>query len=361
MLYNEEKMGQQQLRKILVSFSFFCIAVIFLSFLGINNPVNAQITLGNELDLTVVSNSEGVLTVQLNGNHTVDATNYYIEISFPEFLKFRDLSDGDVNCSPMVRSFSKDQLIIACSTEDGKKLDRSGKLALIQFGVVSYGDGEIIVSSARIGDSDVKGGRILLTSPVSQESGRSASSSDSDLTAWLVMIGISAGLIIIYMLYRNKIIKRRGEQLMLMGMILIVSASMIASYLLIVRNESFDIREEASFDYCKPQCEGRSCGDDGCGGECGVCENNEYCDLDGACLEIEPAPEEGVQGAIDSNLPLDLNGDSIVNISDYSLLLDALLEYEYNGISDLSKDLNSDGIISRSDIYIFLNHFDNDN
>jgi hypothetical protein len=34
---------------------------------------------------------------------------------------------------------------------------------------------------------------------------------------------------------------------------------------------------------CTPRCDGRDCGDDGCGGSCGQCASNEVCD-DGICL-----------------------------------------------------------------------------
>jgi hypothetical protein len=33
---------------------------------------------------------------------------------------------------------------------------------------------------------------------------------------------------------------------------------------------------------CKPQCDDKSCGDDGCGGSCGACESNEAC-TEGQC------------------------------------------------------------------------------
>ncbi len=35
---------------------------------------------------------------------------------------------------------------------------------------------------------------------------------------------------------------------------------------------------------CVPACDGRSCGDDGCGGSCGSCAEGETCDTDGQCL-----------------------------------------------------------------------------
>jgi hypothetical protein len=34
---------------------------------------------------------------------------------------------------------------------------------------------------------------------------------------------------------------------------------------------------------CKPQCTGKVCGDDGCGGSCGACTSGETCDSSGQC------------------------------------------------------------------------------
>jgi len=34
---------------------------------------------------------------------------------------------------------------------------------------------------------------------------------------------------------------------------------------------------------CTPVCQGRACGDDGCGGVCGTCAEGETCDVDGQC------------------------------------------------------------------------------
>ena len=38
---------------------------------------------------------------------------------------------------------------------------------------------------------------------------------------------------------------------------------------------------------CTPSCEGRECGDDGCGGSCGVCEEGT-CNEAGICVDDEP-------------------------------------------------------------------------
>ena len=37
--------------------------------------------------------------------------------------------------------------------------------------------------------------------------------------------------------------------------------------------------------YCEPQCDGKECGDDGCGGDCGLCPGSETCGF-GECLEV---------------------------------------------------------------------------
>lgn len=37
-------------------------------------------------------------------------------------------------------------------------------------------------------------------------------------------------------------------------------------------------------EYCVPDCTGKACGDDGCGGLCGDCEENEYCGEDFTCV-----------------------------------------------------------------------------
>ncbi|MCX4246131.1 hypothetical protein OEB96_36255 [Paraliomyxa miuraensis] len=42
---------------------------------------------------------------------------------------------------------------------------------------------------------------------------------------------------------------------------------------------------------CMPQCDGKVCGPDGCGGGCGGCDTNESCNQDGtACVPDEPPP-----------------------------------------------------------------------
>jgi hypothetical protein len=41
-----------------------------------------------------------------------------------------------------------------------------------------------------------------------------------------------------------------------------------------------------SVPICTPKCRGKVCGDNGCGGVCGVCESNEACADDGTCLVV---------------------------------------------------------------------------
>jgi hypothetical protein len=41
---------------------------------------------------------------------------------------------------------------------------------------------------------------------------------------------------------------------------------------------------------CAPDCEGRACGDDGCGGSCGTCSDEGACDAFGACVDAICSP-----------------------------------------------------------------------
>jgi hypothetical protein len=47
---------------------------------------------------------------------------------------------------------------------------------------------------------------------------------------------------------------------------------------------------------CTPQCDGRTCGDDGCEGTCGSCGNNEICDS-GTCICIPDCAPSNACGA----------------------------------------------------------------
>ena len=53
--------------------------------------------------------------------------------------------------------------------------------------------------------------------------------------------------------------------------------------------------------HCVPQCAGRVCGNDGCGGSCGLCDAQSTCSGAGQC--IPPAPECVVNADCDDHLP----------------------------------------------------------
>lgn len=46
---------------------------------------------------------------------------------------------------------------------------------------------------------------------------------------------------------------------------------------------TFDTCVNAFCEACVPSCDGKTCGDDGCGGDCGSCVGNETCSAAGAC------------------------------------------------------------------------------
>ncbi|NMB74068.1 MAG: hypothetical protein GYA21_02940 [Myxococcales bacterium] len=83
----------------------------------------------------------------------------------------------------------------------------------------------------------------------------------------------------------------------------ILSASLISAtvpsgmqpgkYMLIVMNsdggtaslaDAFEVRQRT----CTPQCTGKECGPDGCGGSCGTCPANQTCDNAGQCIGCTP-------------------------------------------------------------------------
>ncbi|HUU03666.1 MAG TPA: IPT/TIG domain-containing protein [Myxococcota bacterium] len=83
----------------------------------------------------------------------------------------------------------------------------------------------------------------------------------------------------------------------------ILSASLISasvpsgmdpgSYMLVVMNsdggtaslpDAFEVRERG----CTPACDGKQCGPDGCGGQCGSCDTGQSCDADGQCVACTP-------------------------------------------------------------------------
>lgn len=45
-------------------------------------------------------------------------------------------------------------------------------------------------------------------------------------------------------------------------------------------------------DDCKPSCEDKECGPDGCTGECGKCEEPKTCNADGKCETVQDKPEQ---------------------------------------------------------------------
>ena len=47
---------------------------------------------------------------------------------------------------------------------------------------------------------------------------------------------------------------------------------------------------------CVPDCNGRTCGDDGCNGSCGSCNDGETCDASGQCSDSGSGGSGGGNG-----------------------------------------------------------------
>lgn len=44
---------------------------------------------------------------------------------------------------------------------------------------------------------------------------------------------------------------------------------------------------------CQPSCQGKNCGPDGCGGSCGICQSSQMCSSAGTCLVCDPVQQIG--------------------------------------------------------------------
>ena len=68
----------------------------------------------------------------------------------------------------------------------------------------------------------------------------------------------------------------------------------------------------ATAKVCVPNCDGKECGADECGGECGVCANNESCNAEGVCdlLQILPVT---LANAVD--ITVEPVSDAVLNIN----------------------------------------------
>ena len=76
---------------------------------------------------------------------------------------------------------------------------------------------------------------------------------------------------------------------------------------------TYTLTIESTTPVCVPDCGGKACGDDGCGGSCGTCAADETCNAAGACIPDVPVGGDGdtcenpfVVGA----LPYSFDGDN---------------------------------------------------
>jgi hypothetical protein len=97
---------------------------------------------------------------------------------------------------------------------------------------------------------------------------------------------------------------------------------------------------------CVPDCTDKACGDNGCGGSCGTCGNNEICE-ESVCeaLDVE-----------DSNI-IDLNNDGEINNQDYLLFVEYYIVARETGEIIENADLNGDEEVNLKDYKIFIEEY----
>jgi len=60
-------------------------------------------------------------------------------------------------------------------------------------------------------------------------------------------------------------------------------------------NDFYDCIDPSGLGTCVPACDGKTCGDDGCGGVCGTCADSQSCSASGQCLEnLVPIGDEAL-------------------------------------------------------------------
>ena len=70
---------------------------------------------------------------------------------------------------------------------------------------------------------------------------------------------------------------------------------------------------KCSTNICQPNCDNKDCGDDGCGGSCGPCKDNEIC-KNSKCIEtLKPPYYKADLSQDDHQISIYINNDDIVS------------------------------------------------
>lgn len=97
---------------------------------------------------------------------------------------------------------------------------------------------------------------------------------------------------------------------------------------------------------CEPNCIGKECGDDGCGGICGNCKSNEYCGSDFKCHQ------NIIDAGVDIEELKDINiSDITTDINTTDTMVDTIQIVDTSNdtqIADLGQDTTSEDIIQDS-------------
>jgi len=96
---------------------------------------------------------------------------------------------------------------------------------------------------------------------------------------------------------------------------------------------------------CTPNCDGKSCGDDGCGGSCGSCSEGYTCVSKGVCAISGVNPDIAPRG----------NSDGKVNIYDLSMVI-TNWKWRYEPRDD-EADINNDGKVDIYDLSLVITYW----
>lgn len=305
--------------------SFILTSLILLNLLI--SPISAQIFNDDRLDLVIQSNDRGTLIVELTPQLSESGRSIMAEITHPEFLVFKELHGGDVGCEPELMDAESTNLSFFCAVPEASEGFVNGVAVRIEFDVIEYGEGEILVDYAEVDNFQVAGGSLQLVSSTNSEpesNGIFGLGRDQGFI-WLLLVAGASVFVVIMIAFSYRRKNTADDQLVfasLVGMLIlgVFSAIMVGSPKIYGGVAQFQNVEGVSNFYVKK--EGNS----------------------------NTMNEKLLEGRSS-----DLNQDGVTDLLDHSILLDSYLNSQYGLGWDISNDISGDGKLTLADVLLIQN------
>lgn len=316
-------MTTSQLTKKILSF----ILTYFLLLTFPVSTVSAQIFNEDRLDLVMDSNDQGTLIVELSPQLSEPGSSILAEITHPEFLVFKELHEGDIGCEPELMDAESSYLSFFCAAPESTEGFVKGVAVRIEFDIIEYGEGKILVDYAEVDNFEVAGGSLSLVTSVNSET---RSSEGFDLRSregfiWLLLVAGASVFIVIMIAFSYRRKNSADDQLVfasLVGMLVLgaFSAILVGSPRISGDISQFqDVEGVSNFE---------------------MRDQSVISDVN----ELNESPLEGRSS--------DLNQDGVTDMLDHSILLDSYINSEYGLEWNITTDISGDGKLTLADILL---------